>query len=795
MTSLLTKRLQALLSILSVLLVLTVIALAVGYWFMRGSVAQLDGERAVAGLSAPVKIERDELGVPLITAATRVDAARALGFLHGQERFFQMDLLSRRAAGELAELFGADAVEMDRLARRHRFRPRAAEVLASMPPEHRTIISAYVDGVNAGLTALARQPWEYYVLRVAPKTWTEEDSLLCVYAMWFDLQDERGHYEFSTQALHDAFGQSGLAFFAPRGTEADSALDGSRFPAPDLPTLRLRREPAPTAAQLFAHEEAVRAGSNNFAVAGSRTASGTALLANDPHLGLDVPNVWYRAAIVWQDEAGETHRVVGSTLPGSPNILIGSNGRVAWGFTNAGIDTVDLVIVETYADIQYRTPQGWRDIDEHEETIAVKGGKPVTITTRWTEFGPLIAPAAEGRYYALRWTAHAPEAVNLELIGLETARDTDEAVAIAHRAGMPNQNLLAVDTRGQIAWTLTGVIPKRVGFDGRLPSSWAYGDRRWNGWLSSDEVPVITNPADGLLWTANNRLVGGEAYAKLGDGGYANGLRASAIEQGLRALATRDQPITEADLLAVQLDDRGAFLDRWQQLAMQTLTDEAVAARAQRREFREFARDWRGHASVDSISYRLIREFRLKVIAHTLAPFRERPQRTYERFNFNQFMTEDAVWRLVNERPERLLNADHATWDALLLAAVDDVIADAGRAGGMKRYTWGARNTLRMRHPFGRFLPGWIAPRVSMRAEPLPGDTNQPRVQTPGFGASLRLVVAPGREEEGIFQMAGGQSGHPLSPFFRAGHDAWAKGEPMPLLPGAAAHTLTLTPQ
>lgn len=793
----LTKRLQALLSLLSALLALAVIAAIVGYYLFRGSVPQLDGERGLAGLSAPVKIERDARGVPLITAANRIDAARALGFLHGQERFFQMDLMRRQAAGELAELFGADAVPMDQRSRLHGFRRRAEAVLAAIDPPHRALLAAYVEGVNAGREALARQPWEYYVLRVDPAPWTEADSLLCAYAMWFDLQDARGHYERATRALFEAYGLSGLAFFAPHGTQDDAALDGSTFETAALPPFRVRRDAAPTTSWHGEIDTAdARPGSNSFAVAGSLTASGAAMLANDPHLGLGVPNIWYRAALTWTDERGDTHRVVGATLPGSPNLVIGSNGHVAWGFTNAYIDTVDLVIVETFADAQYRTPDGFRDIEEREETIAVKGGDPVTFAARWTEFGPLIAPAGEGRHYAVRWTAHDIESVNLELLGLETARTTDEAVAVAHRAGMPNQNLLAADTRGEIVWTVTGIVPRRLGYDGRLPVSWAYGDRRWDGWLPSEDVPVITTPPDGLLWTANNRLVGGDAYAKLGDGGYANGFRASVIRDDLRELAARADKIREVDLLGVQLDDRGPFLDRWHTLALSVLTDGAVKDRAARQEFRELARDWQGRASVDSVSYRLIRGFRLKVIERTLAPFADRPARSYERFNFNQFMNEDAVWQLVTERPERLLNPEHADWEALLLAAIDDVIAEAEKDGGkLRKFTWGARNTLRMQHPFARFLPGWLSARLNMEAQPLPGDGNQPRVQSPTFGASLRLVVTPGREEDGLLHMPGGQSSHPLSPFFRAGHDAWVKGEPQPLLPGAAAHTLTLEPQ
>lgn len=795
MTSPLVKRLQLLLSVLSVLVIIALVAVGWGYYQLRGSLAQLDGSRALPGLTASVKIERDAQGVPRLTGASRVDVARALGFVHAQDRFFQMDLLRRRAAGELAELFGPAALATDKSARLHGFRATATKAIALLSPERRALLDAYVSGVNAGLAALPKTPWEYLVLRVPPRAWTAEDSILCVYAMWFDLQDSVGHDDRSHRALQNAYGLAGAAFFAPRGTSADAALDGTTFPAPALPPLRLKAPDEKPSAALAPewYEPALLPGSNSFAVDGARSATGAAILANDMHLGLGVPHVWYRAELNWTDSTGATHRVAGVTLPGATSLVAGSNGSIAWGFTNSYVDTVDVIIVETYADLQYRSPGGWKDFDERTETIKVKGEADVPLTTRWTEWGPVIAPDTDGRYHVVRWNAHSPEAVNLEIMALETASSVAEATAIAHRIGMPNQNILLADRSGRIAWTLTGKIPRRAGFDGRLPAMWGYGDRRWDGWLAEQDVPIVADPADGVLWTANNRIVGGAAYAKLGDGGYDNGLRASAIRDDLRELVAKKKA-TPADLLAIQLDDRGRYLDRWQKLLLAVLTDDAVTQKKLRGELRDLAKAWQGHASIDSAGYRIIRMFRTKVTERTLAPFLDKPQRTYEAFKWGTMM-EDAVWQLITEKPARLLNTDHRSWESLLLAAADDVIADADKQGvPLANYTWGARNTLRMRHPFARFLPAWIGRTISMPAEPLPGDSNMPRVQGVSFGASERFVVSPGREEEAIFQMPGGQSGHPLSPFFRAGHDDWAKGRPAPFLPGKAQHTLTLAP-
>ena len=804
MTSPLRKRLQILFSLVSLLAVLALAAAALAYFLMRGSLAQLDGTARIAGLSAPLKVERDAQGVPRLTGATRADVARGLGFLHAQDRYFQMDLLRRRAAGELAELFGPAAVALDKSARLHGFRGTAAKVVAAMPPEHRALLDAYVAGVNAGLQALSRRPWEYLVLRLEPRPWTAEDSILCVYAMWFDLQDSTGSQDLSMRALNNAYGASGAAFFAPRGNSADAALDGSTFPAPELPAFRLKApgENATAALDAADRDPSLLPGSNSFAVDGAHTASGVALLANDMHLGLNVPHVWYRAELQWTDSRGP-HRVVGVTLPGTPPVVAGSNGSVAWGFTNSYIDTTDVVLVDTYADLQYRSPAGWRDIEERTETIKVKGAADEKLVTRWTEWGPLIAPAEESRYFALHWSAHSLESMNLHLADLETVGSVADGIALAHRVGMPNQNILLADRTGRIAWTLTGRIPRRVGYDGRLPVSWGYGDRKWDGWLNSEETPVVTTrplglPAEavakeGVLWTANNRIVGGEAYAKLGDSGYDNGNRAKAIRDDLFELVAKKKAVP-ADLLEVQLDDRAPYLERWRKLLLETLGDGAVAQKKARGEMRELARAWTGRASVDSAGYRLIRGFKVKVTERALAPFLAQPQQAYDRFRWGP-MVEDAAWRLATEKPARLLNPDHQSWESLLLAAADDVIADADKEGRtLAQFTWGARNTLRMQHPFSRFLPAWIGRWLDMPAEPLPGDSNVARVQSVAFGASERLVVSPGEEDQGFFHMPGGQSGHPLSPFYRAGHDDWAKGRPTPLRPGPAAHTLTLAP-
>lgn len=791
------KPLLWLTGILGFLLLAALAVTGWAWWRMRASLPPLDGTVAVPGLSAPVQVERDALGVPTITGATRADVARALGFLHAQDRFFQMDLLRRSGAGELSELFGPAALPLDKSHRLHGFRTIAGKAVARLPAEQHAVLDAYTAGVNAGLAALPRSPWEYVLLRSTPQAWRAEDSLLVAYAMWFDLQDASARMELGLQAMRDTLGQTATDFFAPKGNSWDAALDGSLFPEPAMPRMTLSRPEEKPATASWSGAEKPHLGSSNFAVAGRHGQNGQAFLANDMHLNLNLPHIWYRAVLRWTDAAGAAHRLVGVTLPGVPALVAGSNGSIAWGYTNSYIDTMDVVTVEveSIAQTYYRTPHGFVEIEHRPEIIQVKGEAPVTLDTRWTEWGPIIAGPVKDRFQALRWNAHDPEATNITALELELATTVGEAVAVAHRMGMPNQNLVVADRAGEIAWTLTGKIPKRIGFDGRYPVSWAYGDRRWDGWLGDAEIPVIANPPDGFLWTANQRLVGGETYAKLGDNGYDSGPRGRQIRDDLKQIVASGKPATPAGLLDVMLDDRAVFLARWQELLAKVLSDDTVGQKSARGALRDAVRQWNGRASVDSAAYRIVRSFRSKVAQKAFAPFADPVKAVYADLYFRDFLYEDALWRLTHEQPAKLLNPEFPSWDALLLSAADDVLADIDKAGKKPaQYTWGDYNQLRMRHPFSHVLPGFLGSLLDMPVQPLPGAVDMPRIQDVSFGQSERLVVSPGHEEEGLFHMPGGQSGHPLSPYYRAGHDAWVEGKPTPLLPGATEHTLTLTP-
>ncbi len=770
-----------------VLLGLLVAAL-VSFWTQRvltGSLAELDGEIPLEGLAAPVVVERDAAGVPTIRGDNRADVARALGFVHAQERFFQMDLMRRRAAGELAELLGASALELDRYHRVHRMRERARRVLEEATHSELELLSAYVDGVNAGLEALDYPPFEYLLTRSSPLPWRAEDSVLVVLSMFFELNDDRGALESARGLVRDVLPAELAEFLSPAGTEWDAPLFGDAFRGASIPGPGVVELEAPSAAGLSLELEA-DIGSNNWAVAGSKTRHGGALLANDMHLGHSVPNIWYRALLIVGRDPGR--RLVGVTLPGTSSLVVGSNGDIAWGFTNTGGDWVDLVEIESDPNDpnRYRTPSGIARFDRRLETIAVRGEDAVELDVRETLWGPVIDQDHRGRARALRWIAHEPAGVNLRLALLEEARTVKDALAIAPTVGIPPQNFVVADREGSIGWTVAGRIPRRIGFDGSVPESWAGGERAWDGFLAAEEYPALMNPPSGVIWTANARVVEGEMLEKMGDGGYALGARAKQIRDSLLELGSA----SETDMLSIQLDDRALFLERWRDLFLEVARSSDALEDVEK----VLDKGWTGRASIDSAGYRAVRDLRRAVFEEVLGALTAEASRADPRFRIGQLRQwEGPLWKLVSERPAHLVAPPHESWDEWLRAIVTETTASWPRP--LEERTWGDANTSSIAHPLSPALPTFLSRFLDAPPRPLPGHTDMPRVQGPSDGASERLAVSPGRETEGLFHMPGGQSGHPLSPYYLAGHEDWEEGRATPLLPGETAFRLTLIPR
>jgi penicillin amidase len=784
------------------LLIVLIVGGLIGYFALRASLPQLDGTIANARISAAAAIERDAEGTPVIRAGNRADLAFATGFAHAQDRYFQMDLMRRAAAGEMAELLGSSVLDMDRKLRVHGFRHVAREVIAAATPGDRALLDAYSAGVNFALSQASAKPWEYLLLGAKPAPWLPEDSVLAAFSMYLNLNDSTGSEELTRLQLRDALPPAMFAFLAPLGTEWDAPMQGgtirsATIPGPDVFDLR---EGAARSAALSAPrtmdsmEEKVYVGSNSWAVAGTHTADQGALLANDMHLGLRLPHVWYRARLI-VDAEGDAHRdLVGVTLPGLPLLIVGSNGRVAWGFTNSFGDWTDLVIVERDPRdaSRYLTPDGSEPFQVRQEILKVKDGDDEKLTVTSTRWGPVVREDTSNRPLALAWTAHHAQATNFRMGDLETVDTVENALLVANRSGVPVQNFIAIDASGRIGWSLMGQVPVRGNYDSTMPYLWNTPETGWNGWRKPEEYPRIIDPQSGRLWTANARTVDVETWLSfMGDGMYDNGARAAQIRDDLLALDNA----TPADMVNIQLDDRALFLVRWRDFLLELIDERAVQGQPLRAEARKFLEDWSARAEADDVGYRLVRAMRLQIRQDVFESLTAAARLKYPKTKFSpsaQF--EGPLWQLVTKQPAHMLDPRYPKWDDALLASVDAALKALVReCGSLSQCSWGAQNTLAMRHPLSQAIP-FVGHWLDMPAQPLSGDSFMPRVQGPSFGASERMVVSPGREAQGYFQMPGGPVDHPMSPFYGAGHKAWARGEPRPLLPGEPKHTLKLLP-
>jgi len=527
-------------------------------------------------------------------------------------------------------------------------------------------------------------------------------------------------------------------------------------------------------------------------VAGSRTRDGRAIVANDMHLPLGVPNVWYRAVLRYADKT-----MAGLTLPGLPMLVVGSNGRVAWGYTNIDADLLDLVTLESNPanpEAQYRTPSGWQDYARRVERIRVRGGADAVMELKSTIWGPVAPAPLLGHPVAIRWTALDAGAVDLGLVEMDRAETLEQAVDVLNDAGGPPQNVVLADDAGRIGWTYMGRFPKRVGIDGAVSRSWADGTMGWDGHIPPRELPRVLDPAAGYLATANNRTLG-KGYPHVIGHDYSHAYRAFRIGERLRVL----RAATEADMLALQLDTRSEPFDFYRDLALDVVLDEEAASEPLLGEARAAIAAWNGRMDADSLGMPLLSRFRKKLAETVFAPVVARARQLDPNFNYAWREMETPLRALVRARDDRSLpDRRHGDWRELLRRVLRDT-AEELRARypdvALSRLPWGRVNRIVIRHPMSRALPPTLAAWLDM--EPFDGAGCAGfcvRVLSDPHGATERMAVSPNHPEDAILHMPGGQSGNPWSAHYRDQQAVWREGGYLPFLPGEPRALLRLSP-
>lgn len=770
--------LRKLLYVLAGLLALVLVVLLGGRWWLGRSQPDPTRGAQMAGLREPVEVWRDSLGVPHVWAKNEEDLFRAMGYVHAQDRLFQMEMFRRLAEGRLAEILGPNLVNTDRFLRTVGMGRSAAENEARLAPEHRRMLQAYADGVNAWMrTHRGPLPPEFVTLRFRPEPWTVRNTLSIAKIMAWDLAD--WNLGLDLQRAVDAVG-AGKArdlfpYYPENGTTilgADAQWQGPRAgPAPPpspAPLPRVGHVPLPDvpplALELLESASASHA-SNSWVIGGSRTKSGKPILANDMHLALRAPAIWYLAAL-----HGGGFNVAGMTLPGVPVVVAGHSDRVAWGYTNAMVDDVDFFVeqVDSANPNRYMTPGGWAEMTVRPETIQVKGKPPIVHQVRTTRHGPVLSDVDDRggkQVLSMQWTAYAPSTEVVALLGMNTADDAEEFLSALRGFNNPHQNVIFADRDGRFGYWMGGRVPIRRGGDGLLPQPGWTGEADWTGWLSFDQHPHVLNPADGFVVTANNRQVG-PAYPYHITSNWAEPYRAERIRQ----LVEAGRELTAADVARQQMDVRDVFALRHLPRAVQ------AAERAQLPDAVRELRAWNGEARMDSrgaaLFYTWFDELRTRV-------------------GNDEFGGKGVYFPRTTM--DRILEQGGGAWvDDVTTEgkteSLDELATEAMRtaAQAVGTQTWGALHQTQIGHPMG--VAQMLDRAFQLNIGPFPNGGSYYTVNVSGWGArkppftntygsSQRHVVDMADPDgSGGFVIPTGQSGIPFSRHYRDQTPLWREG-------------------
>ncbi len=796
----------------SALLVLVLLAGLLAVWTVRQPFPQRDGAVTLPGLAAEVTVHRDGTGVPHVYADTSADLFAGQGYVHAQDRFWEMDVRRHTTAGRLSELFGEATLTEDRVIRTLGWRRVAEQELPLLDPATRAHLDAYAVGVNAWLAqhdAPRERALEYVVLGLTgvdaePEPWTALDSLAWLKAMAWDLRTN----------LPDELARSAAAGLpADRLAQLYPPYPFDRHPPivdePGSATETPAVVPASLADGVAEALDAVPVsigvdggggglGSNSWVVSGEHTAAGAPLLSNDPHLGSSLPSVWHQIGLHCRTVGPACpFEVTGFSFSGLPGVVIGHNARIGWGFTNLGADVMDLY-VERVDETTYEVAGERRPLTTRQERIEVAGGEPVELTVRSTANGPIVSdvldiPGPEA--VALRWTALDPGRTADSIFALNAAQDWPQFREALRLFDVPGQNIVYADVDGNIGYQSTGRVPIRAAGDGRAPAPGWTGTHGWTGTIPYDEMPSVLNPEPGWIVTANNAVVEGSGFTT----DWSRGYRSQRIRDLLDAEIARG-PVDTATMQRVQVDSRITFIDDLVPALLAVDTSPAA----------DLLRGWDGTHGVDSAPaayfnavwrHLLIRTFDDELTGNA------RPSggdRWFEVVRALLDTPDDPFWDDVTTPARETRD------DMLRAAAADAIIELADRLGGdPASWRWGDLHRLELTHAtLGTSGIGpveWLFNRG-----PYPVGGSRDAVDAKSWDAqvgyevtavpSMRMVVDLADLDASRWIDHTGVSGHAFHGDYADQTEFWTRGETVPMPFSAAAvervadHTLVLRP-
>ncbi|HEU4760837.1 MAG TPA: penicillin acylase family protein [Gemmatimonadales bacterium] len=755
-------------TVTGLLAVVALAALAAWLW-LRSTVPANHGRALVAALQDSSHVAFDSLGIPIITATSEPDLYAALGFVHARDRFFQMELMRRAAEGRLAELFGTRAIEADRLARDWELGRLARRASERTPPDLRRLLDAYASGVNAWLEQ-GHSSLEHRLLRLPAERWRNEDTyaiLLLEAKQLHNLGDER--IRANAERLYGPGADSLLAPGWPVGAPVViETRDEGRESRDERQTPNGERGTAHPSS-LVPRPSSTK-GSNSWVVAGSRTASGLPLLANDPHLPLGVPSIWYLAVLHAPGIDAE-----GATIPGVPGIVIGRNRDIAWGMTASYVDDADEVLEEFSVDTtRVRRPDGWAPVATVAETLRVKNDSAVTYQRRRTSNGPVVHWIAGTPLtgIALRWSGQdATPAGLLASLSLMKAHDWTGFRAALAGVRAPTLGMTYADRSGHIGYTVAGGVPVRdKSGTGASGPGWTV-DSAWRGYVSPGEVPSALDGAPFFV-TSNNRIIGDE-YPYFLSTAWASPYRAERI----RAMLTADSSVSVRDVAAMQMDVISVYAKHMK----------GVAARA-------------AAGAGDSSAAQLLERWDGSMRADLSAPtlfwrWNDAVRTGLRRLPSASPSTWAAQYRWMLSDTIRLADGRVMVFDTLGITAMRAALADP-RA----RWPWGRAHRLLQRHPLGDVPVLGRLLQLNIGPVEVPGGDYTVNLCTSGGdaipwtcteGPSMRFIADMGNHEGAWFILPAGQSGNPRSPHYRDQFPLWQQGKLawLSLVPGTVAAT------
>ncbi|AQQ52096.1 penicillin acylase family protein [Planococcus lenghuensis] len=752
--------------ILGIILSLVAAALIFVNVYINRSKPVIEGELAVAVLDDDVIVTRDEIGVPHIEAMSDADLYRAQGYVQAQDRMFQMDLSRRQASGELSEVIGEAAVETDKLFRTFSLRDAAAKSLEGYDDEAEQVLEWYAEGVNAYMEEAKEEgalPFEFKLLGYEPEPWSPLDSLTIGKYMAYDLGGHWSALAFRHWALNEFTEKQARELFitypdnAPSIIEANKAMEvkvAGEFNA-DLVPPEFN-------------------GSNNWVVSGEKTASGKPLLADDPHLGLSTPSIWYQMHL----ESPEQN-VSGVIFAGIPGIILGHNEEIAWGVTNVGPDVQDLYIETPNPDdpTQFLYEGEWEQAEVREERILVKDGEPIDYEVLTTRHGPVISDVIykeedPGAVFSMQWTALEPTLELQAVLNMNKASNWDEFESALEDFQAPAQNFVFASEDGTIAYKANGRIPIRTTGDGQLPVPGDSAEYGWEGYVPFDELPVVVNPEEGFIATANNEVVGEEYPYHITDF-WAQPYRYMRIAEVLSA----GEDLTAEDMMELQMDKKNLYAEEF-------LPSMIEAVRVETDEFDDLLailEEWNMVDEVDQAAPLIFRTW-IRKLPDTLWEGKM-PEDVYELMPGKNHITDQLMREAFAGNPGEWVTEFGGVeqWLAVSLAQAETEIAEElGEDAG--DWDWGDEHELLFPHPVSGASP--ILARF-MNPEILPVGGSNVTVMVAAsdpdgivdHGASWRFVADLADLSEAYHIVGPGQSGHVKSDFYSNQVDDWVEGD------------------